>query len=221
MASNHQSNTNQQLLYPPVDEQSPSTTAVQEAQDFHVEIPAHTMAIISIHQQSGGINAASLPDFKAYIPAAHPPLVHIELESFPDHGPWTTTSIYYGGAYLHIRMNEGATFTLGSNQTQQATIPLNGVLASPAGEEPPVWGSPQDGWLIEVLGGNFVYPSPPANRGHTLTDVLSFVQSLPEVQLSELDEESRECAICRGLYVSTSQTLSSLEHANTRSGVRL
>ena len=37
-------------------------------------------------------------------------------------------------------------------------------------------------------------------RTHSLQDVLRFVDTLPRIEIDELDDESRECSICRGPY---------------------
>ena len=43
-------------------------------------------------------------------------------------------------------------------------------------------------------------PETSKSRGHSLEDVLQFVEGLPEVPMTDLDEQSRQCAICWGQY---------------------
>ena len=43
-------------------------------------------------------------------------------------------------------------------------------------------------------------PQLPNPRPHSLHDVLRFVQTLPKIEIDELDDESKECSICRGPY---------------------
>lgn len=44
------------------------------------------------------------------------------------------------------------------------------------------------------------YHRPAAPRPHSLAGVLHFIERLPEIPLSDLDQQSQECAICRGNY---------------------
>ena len=49
--------------------------------------------------------------------------------------------------------------------------------------------------MVDDSGPEYYHTSP-----HSLQDVLRFVESLPKIEIDELDDASRECIICRGPY---------------------